>query len=384
MFLHNYMYRLKCLIRDKETVFWTMIFPLVLATLFNMAFSNIANFEGFSPVKVGIVDNQELQENTNFLRALASVTGEAAAADGRELFIVSYVSREEAEALLRDNKISGYIYIEEDINLVVKHTGINQSIIKSFLDDFKQTTSTVMTIVSRNPLVDQELLINTIAERSEYLKEQPIGMESPDPMVVYFYSLIAMACLYGGFWGMKEVTAIQANQSPQGARISLAPAHKMKLFLASMLAATTIQMGIISVLLTYMSFILKISFGGRLSYIILICLVGTTTGVTFGTFISSVVKRGEGIKIGILIGVTQILSFLAGMMYDKMKYIINTKAPILGILNPINLIADSFYALYYYDSYNKFFMNIAYLCGFIVVFSMITYMVLRRQKYGSI
>ncbi len=50
------------------------------------------------------------------------------------------------------------------------------------------------------------------------MKNAPIGNAPPDNSLSYFYSLIAMACLYGSFWGMNEVTDIQANLSDRAAR----------------------------------------------------------------------------------------------------------------------------------------------------------------------
>lgn len=41
MFLFNYRYRLKCILRDRQLMFWTLLFPILLATLFNLALSNI-------------------------------------------------------------------------------------------------------------------------------------------------------------------------------------------------------------------------------------------------------------------------------------------------------------------------------------------------------
>ena len=35
-----FIYRLKSLLRNKELVFWVMLFPILLVTLFNMAFGN--------------------------------------------------------------------------------------------------------------------------------------------------------------------------------------------------------------------------------------------------------------------------------------------------------------------------------------------------------
>lgn len=382
MFIHNYLYRLKCILRDKQTMFWTLIFPIVLATLFNMAFSNLSNAENFSEIKVGIVNDEEYKKSTEFIQAIESVSNSNSSSEV-DLFDVKYVTKEEGQQLLDDSKIEGYIYIKDGINLVVKETGINKTIIKSFLDDFKQTTSTVTRIISSDPMAPQKLLSN-VSKREDFLKEVPIGSAAPDTVVNYFYTLIAMACLYGSFCGLKEVTALQANLSPQGARLNMAPTHKMKVFLSSVAAATTVQLGVIFVLLGYLTFVLKISFGNQLGYIALTCLVGTITGVTFGTCVASVVKKGEGIKIAILIGLSMIMSFLSGMMQDKIKYMVTQKAPIVGYLNPANLITDSFYSLYYYNTHTQFFTNIALLCLFSVVFSIITYLVIRRQKYASL
>jgi ABC-2 type transport system permease protein len=193
-----------------------------------------------------------------------------------------------------------------------------------------------------------------------------------------------MACLYGSFWGLKEVMAVQANQSTQGARISTAPTHKLKIFAVSMLAAVTVQLTIILLLLLFLIFVLGVDFGDRLSYIILTCVIGTFTGVSFGTFVSAIIKKGEGIKTGILIGGTMLMSFLAGMMYDGMKLLVSKNVPILGYLNPVKLISDSFYSLYFYTSTTHYFINQLILCGLTALFGLFTYIALRRQKYASL
>ncbi|WP_017414184.1 ABC transporter permease [Clostridium tunisiense] len=384
MVFHNYIYRLKCILRDKQNMFWTLLFPILLATLFNMAFSNLSSAENFSEIQIGIIENEEYKRNADFIKTIESLSTANTTTENSKLFHVSYTAKEEADRLLEDNKIEGYILFDNGINLVVKNSGIKQTIIKSFLEDFKQTSSTVVTIINKNPSAMEKGLLNSVSNRNDYLKEVVAGKAEPNNVVIYFYSLIAMTCLYGSFCGLKEVTALQANLSPQGARVNMAPTHKLKVFVASMLAATTVQLGIMLILIGYLNFILKVKFGSQLGYIALTCLIGTITGVTFGTCIASIIKKGEGIKIAILIGGTMTMSFLSGMMNDKMKYIISTKAPIISYLNPVNLITDSFYSLYYYSTYKQFFINIALLCGFSVIFSTITYLVLRRQKYASL
>ena len=375
MFFHNYKYRLKCIVRDKQMMFWTLLFPILLATLFNLALSNISSAENFTKMNIAVVQNAELDKNTAFVKAVDSADN---------LFKVKYTTREEADKLLNSSSIEGYVYFDRELKLVVNKSGLNQTIIKGFLDDYTQSTSTVVTIINKNPAAHENGLIQDISSRTEYLKEVSISKSAPDPVVNYFYTLIAMACLYGGFWGLKEVVAIQANLSPQGARVNMAPTHKLKVFIVSILAATTVQLFEIFVLLSYLTLILKVNFGGELGYVSLTCIVGTIVGVTFGACIASVNKKGEGIKVGILIGSTMTMSFLAGMMYGNMKYIISNNFPILGYLNPANLITDSFYSLYYYNTHTQFFTDIIILCCFILAFSLITYFVLRRQKYASL
>jgi ABC-2 type transport system permease protein len=96
------------------------------------------------------------------------------------------------------------------------------------------------------------------------------------------------------------------------------------------------------------------------------------------------VKKNEGLKIAILIAVSNIGSFLAGMMYVNMKYIIAKNLPLLSYLNPATLITDGFYSLYYYNTHQRFFVNISILAVLSIIFSLITYFIIRRQRYASL
>ena len=66
MFIHIFIYRLKCILMDRELVFWTMLFPLVLATLFNMTIANLGNGQTFSPIDIAVVENEAWHKDDNF------------------------------------------------------------------------------------------------------------------------------------------------------------------------------------------------------------------------------------------------------------------------------------------------------------------------------
>ena len=381
MFFHNYKYRIKCIVRDRDMMFWTLLFPIVLAVLFNLALGDISNADRFQAIELAVVNNSSSSNSQDFIETIDKVSDKKS---DDPLFKTQYTSENKAKKLLEDNKIQGYILLDNDIDIVVNQSGINQTIIKSFVDEYKQTSSTIKKIIKENPNAINKETLDNLFERTNYLKEVSVSKESPDSSINYFYTLIAMACLYGSFLGIKEISAIQANQSSQGARINAAPTHKLKLFTVSLLAVTTVQAFNIGILMLFLNFVLKINFSNQLGYVLLTCLIGSITGITFGTFIGIIIKKGEGVKMGILVGFTMTMSFLSGMMYDKMKYIVDTKVPLLGYINPVNLIADSFYSLYFYDTLTKYFINIGILCVLSLIFSGITYLVLRGQKYASL
>jgi len=367
-------------LRDKDLVFWTLLFPILLSTLFNLAFSNLSKYENFNTINIAVVDNEQYKNDVNFKNTIEAATAEK----DKKLFNITLTSKENADTLLKDNKIDGYIFLDNTIKVTIKQNGLNQTIIKSFVDQYNQIGSAVQNIMKTNPAAMQNGLIDIASKETNYIKEDSVSKSNPNTVVNYFYTLIAMACLYGGFWGMKEMNDIQADLSAVGARVNLAPVHKLKVYIYRFLSALLVHFSEILIVLAYVRFGLNISFGTQILYVILACFVGCLTGISFGSFVGAVVKKSEGIKTAVLIGGTMTLSFLSGMMFADMKYLVASKAPILGYLNPANLITDAFYSLYYYDTHTRFFINIAILLIFVILFSTVTYFVVRRQKYASL
>ncbi|MDD2268188.1 MAG: ABC transporter permease [Eubacteriales bacterium] len=363
--------------RDKETMFWVLLFPIVLSILFRVTLSNINKGEAFEQIPIAVVEKTALVENQAFSAALDAVSGD----DG--LFDITYTSAENAATLLDDNKAKAVIEVGDEIGLTVSRSGLNQTIVKSFIDEYMRNESTISNILNENPAAAAGV-VERIFERSNYLTEAKTGTAQPDTSVYYFYTIIAMSCLYGGFHGMKEVSTVQANQSPQGARTSVAPTHKLKQFAVSTLTAMVVQFGVILVFILFLKFALGIDFGDRIWLVILSSALGTYVGVTYGTMISSVVKGHEGYKIGVLISSSMVMTFFAGMMYAGIKNIILKNAPIFAYINPANLISDSFYSLYYYSGYERYILNSVILVLSGILFSAVTYFALRRQRYASI
>ncbi|NLP37529.1 MAG: ABC transporter permease [Firmicutes bacterium] len=377
--MHIFVNRLKCLLREKENIFWTMAFPLILAIMFNLAFSNLNKGETFQTIELAVVNNADWQQESYLKTAL-----EEASAGNTKLFNLTFTSQSEAENLLQQNAVDGYLEVTaKQLKLIVNDSGIKQSIIKSFLDSYLQTAATVNTILENKPQKPEQLLHST-GERRQYVREVSGTAAEPNSILNYFYSLIAMACFFGGFLGLNEITRIEANLSPLAARINIAPVHKLKAFFSSFSASLLLHLAEMFILLLFLRYVLKIDFGPKSFYVVLTTIVGSITGLSFGAFISVLVKKAENMKIAILVAATMTGSFLAGMMYAEMKYLVAKHLPLLAYLNPLNLLTDAYYSLYYYDTLTRYLQNLGILISFALLFCLGTYFMIRRRKYASL
>ena len=62
MFWHLYKNRVKVLLHNRYLLFWICLFPIILGTLFNLAFSNITEMaESFDTLDVVITTEEDAQ-----------------------------------------------------------------------------------------------------------------------------------------------------------------------------------------------------------------------------------------------------------------------------------------------------------------------------------
>lgn len=377
MFGHIFISRLRCGLKDRASFFWSSVFPIVLATLFWLALGNIAKETSFSSIPLAVVNNEAYQSNIPLRSALRSASnGEDA------LFDLHLVSQEEAQQLLLDGKVSGILTAQgEKPLLTFRSRGLNQSIIKEFADTYLQIYEANRAMMAKNPLGALKLM------QRDYepvrIQDAP-GQRSMDLMASYFFSLIAMACMYGGFQGIKAVSATQANQSSVAIRNALAPVGRLTMFAASSLAAALLQFVSVLLLYLYISLGIGVEFGPRGGLILLTCALGTIMGVGMGALVCALFKKKEGLMVSILLAVSMGGSFLSGMMVSGIKYLVQARLPLAAYLNPVNLIADAFYALYLFPALDRFWLNIGLICAFILVFLTAVTLLMRRPKYASL
>ena len=393
MFIHNFKYTLKTLLKKKSLVFWTLIFPLVLGTFFNMAFSDIEKDDKLNVFNIAIVNNDSYKNNEIYVNTFKELSNKK---NKNYLFKIKYVTEEKAKELLTDKKIEGYLVFKNNKPKIVVHeSGINQTILKYTVEEIASTENMIKNLTKEevkkelqkgNYNIDYKTLNNRITEylSNNEIRFNNLSNSNLSMIVIEFYTLIAMACLYGGIISMTIIDDVLPNISAKGKRVAVSKTKKSVLILSGLLSGYIIQFIGTILLFLYTLFVLKIDFGDNLLLVLLIALVGNLAGLSVGIFTSTIFKTNENLKIGIIIGFSMIGSFLSGMMGMKMKYVIDTNIGFINKVNPVSMITDGLYSLYYCTGYSRYTFNIVSLLVFSLILIGISFIVLRRQKYDSI
>ena len=393
MFIHNFKYSLKTLFRNKALIFWTFAFPIILGTFFNMAFSNIESSEKLDIINIAIIKNDDFNNNEIFKTAFEELSDKN---NDDRLFETRYTTEEEAKKLLEDEEIVGYMkLVNDEPKLTFTTSGINETIFKYVSEEITQTSNIIKYLseeeikkemIAGNYNIDYESIYNRVIELTEEdnVRLNNVSNSNLSYTMIEFYTLIAMACLYGGLLGAVAINQNLANMTNQGKRVSVSPTSKGKIILSSVLASYITQLVGVALLFLYTIFVLKVDYGNKLGLDIALAMAGSLAGLSLGVAVATTIKSNDNVKTGIIIAITMLGCFLSGMMGITMKYIIDKNIPIINKLNPASMITDGFYSLYYYDTLDRYIFDIASLLIFALILIAISYISLRRQKYDSI
>lgn len=389
MFWHNFKYSLKTLLKNKMLLFWTFAFPIVLGTFFYMAFSNIEKTETLDAFDIAIVNNNDFNENILFKEAFKSLSDKT---NDNYLFNIKYVNLDEAKNLLGEEKIVGYLYFSNDnVNITVNSSGIDETVLRFVTNELLSKKEMINTLVEVNyakAVSDADLneiykeAINIVNNSDVTLNN--ISNKNLSYTNIEYYTLIAMSALYGAMISITVINYKLPNMNSVGKRCSISPLNKKTLLISSLLASYLVQIVGLLILFIFMILVMHVDFGNNGLLVLLLGLVGSLTGLSLGIFIGSVIKTNENAKTGILISITMLWCFLSGMMGITMKYVIDKNVPIINKINPAALLTDGFYALYYYDTLNRYLMDVISLVIISLVLILLSLGSLRRQKYDSI
>ena len=214
MFWSTFKMRILIHLRNYPNLFWTLLFPLGLATLYYFTIGSLDENTQFQPVATGIVKEEAMPENPLFDQVITAISGSL-------IEETLFSSENDAQKALQQGSITGYFLLENGTpNLFVKSNGISQTILKSFLDQYLIMENSAIQILKQKPSASLDELFN-ITDLTETISLADAPTSS---LLSYFYAMIAMSCLYGSFLGLDLVVSLQGNLSALGADV-LHPAN---------------------------------------------------------------------------------------------------------------------------------------------------------------
>lgn len=347
--LRNCLYQGKNMYRDMGFIFWSLIYPLIMAIFFYTAFNGILNVQ-LENINVGISDNNPIEfilEEIEFLN-------------------VEKVNTDEIENKLESEEINGYI--DNDLNLLVSKSGINQTVIKEVLDQIKQMGK-----------------LNVPMDRFDFSTDYIFSKnQKADSIIIIFYSLIAMVSAYSIFPGIETVSLAQANLTNVAKRINMTPLKKNEFLIAGILVALSLNILSNGLLLLFIKYVLKLNLFNEFKYSALFILVGNIFGVALGAFIGASNRQSANIKYILAIGITLLLSFFSGMMSPDIKLLFENKLPFLSRINPLSIITDNLYKINLLGITEDIGEGLINLSVISIVLILLSYVFLRRHTYDSL
>lgn len=367
-------YRYLQTFRDKGNMFWGIVYPMILASFFFMAFGHLGT-ESWQSIPVAYVQAQEETLFDSFMEDM-----------DEKLLKVSAMGTEEARKALAEGMVEGIFFAPAEGQgpvLSVGKSGLRETVLSMVLDSYVKNSAMMQEIARTHPEKLPEA-IKVLQSDTSHIREVSMGGKTYDTMLEYFFACFAMMCFFGCFIGQKLGLENAANVTPLAARRSISPERKSLAVLRDLLVGISIQFINALVFLAFLRFVLGISLNGNFFGMALICLFGSMTGVSLGIVVGSNARLTEGMKTLVLVALPLFLCFLAGLMIGNVKYLIEEHVPFINRINPAALISDALYFLNVYNDPAALSIRLLLLLAFACVMTVWAFLSLRRTRYESI
>ena len=329
--------------------FWTLLYPLLLSTLFILTTSNITG-DGMEDIPVGITEEHQL----------------AVILEEVEILEMTETTESQALTLMEDDELSGFI--TEDNELLVTNSGLDQTILESVLNEITQMYESG--IPAENFTFDNNFIVETDADR--------------EPQVIMFYSLIAMMVFYTMFSSIEFVTTMQPNLSTMGARFQASPYSKTKMLMASAVGALGLGLLTNSLIIAFLMIFYQGTLFSAFLPTVLLLIFGNIAGIGIGFAVGLFPKINANFKTFVGIIVLLALTFSAGMIGPAVRVLVNEHLPLLNSLNPVARLTDTLFRINLMDNFDDYMLTLGILMGIAVVMFVFTLVALRRKQYDSL
>lgn len=446
----------RTLLLTPSAVVWTLIFPIVLATVFNFMFEPMRSTGSVEAVKVAVVADDAWEDSP-----FSQVVDTLSEADEPLLAVHPVATEQEARELIAEGSVAGAYIVDavgnegnaeqsgsdeldavdaagpadaagaasdpdnadaagaasgsgtaagsSDVSTSTSSAGstgapriilapagsgtssdasydVNRAILESVVTSYLQSEALIEELATHDPvaLSDPTTIENALG-LSVSVREVSLTHAQPDSMVRFYYALLGMASIFAAQLAGESVWHLQPTSSAAGARRTVSSTSRMRLLIPTIGACWAISTTFLAIAFGYICLTAHIDFSGREG----LCLVGIAASSLLSCGIGALVgalpgRMGSDSRRGILTALTCLLSLFAGLYGEPTMELADTIAqalPAATWLNPVCLIRDLFYTVYYYDTLVPFSLRLAACAGIAAVLLAVSAACMRRSAH---
>lgn len=446
----------RTLLLTPSAVVWTLIFPIVLATVFNFMFEPMRSTGSVEAVEVAVVVD-DAWENSPFSQVVDTLSE----ADEPLLAVHPVATEQEARELIAEGSVAGAYIVDAagnegnaeqsgsdeldaidaagpadaagaasdpdnadaagaasgsgaaagssdvstatptasdagTLRIILAPAGsgtssdasydINRAILESVATSYLQRVALIEDLAAHDPAVlsDPTTVQNALG-LGVSVREVSLTNAQPDSMVRFYYALLGMASIFAAQLAGESVWRLQPTSSAAGARRAVSGTSRMRLLILTIGACWAVSTTFLAIAFGYICLTAHIDFSGREG----LCLVGIAASSLLSCGIGALVgalpgRMGSDSRRGILTALTCLLSLFAGLYGESTMELADTVAhvfPAATWLNPVCLIRDLFYTVYYYDTLVPFSLRLAACAGIAAVLLAVSAACMRRSAH---
>lgn len=434
----------RTLLLTPSAVVWTLIFPIVLATVFNFMFEPMRSTGSVEAVDVAVVADDAWEDSP-----FSQVVDTLSEADEPLLAVHPVATEQDARELIAEGSVAGAYVVDaagnegnaeqsgsdeldavdaagpadaagaasgsgtaagsSDVSTSTSSAGstgapriilapagsgtgsdasydVNRAILESVATSYLQSEALIEELATHDPMaLSDPTTIENALGLSVSVREVSLTHAQPDSMVRFYYALLGMASIFAAQLAGESVWHLQPTSSAAGARRTVSSTSRMRLLIPTIGACWAISTTFLAIAFGYICLTAHIDFSEREG----LCLVGIAAASLLSCGIGALVgalpgRMGSDSRRGVLTALTCLLSLFAGLYGEPTMELADTVAhvfPAATWLNPVCLIRDLFYTVYYYDTLVPFSLRLAACAGIAAVLLAVSAACMRRSAH---
>lgn len=389
-------HQLRVLVRERSMLVWTLMFPLVLATVFMAMFQGIDDSE-LTPMPLGAVAGQAYDDAPGLSGLMEGIS--APDAENRLAVLTEYPDEDTARAAAENGDIQGYVVVKDGAPTLQLTTGGAASdtsiALRWALDSYARSAALGESVSAQTAadaaspedagarVAGAQRILDQLGSGPELIKETQVTPSSGTSTARYYFALLAFAAASGMSMAMVSVQSVVAGSSPTGARRTLAAIPRWRV-LAGVLAAAwvTLTACLVSGFL-YMRGVCGVDFGIHRPWAFLAVAASSLLFSTAGAVLGTVPRLSPGITMA-LSSLLSLFTGLYGQPSQRLADSVESSVPWLAHLNPLWQSARAYYSLLYYDTLSSFATAIGAMAAMTAALAVVATIRMRRMSHARL